>query len=365
MNYHNLRFSRKDRLQLNISQSLNDFGSLYISGTHQKYWNTSDSDTWYQVGYTSSWVGISYSLSFSWNESVGIPDNERIVGLNVSVPFNVLTKRRYTRENALDRAYASFNANRNSNGQNSWLAGVGGTLLEGHNLSYHVSQGDTSNNGYTGSATANWQATYGTLGVGYNYDRDQHDVNWQLSGGVVGHENGITLSQPLGDTNVLIKAPGAGGVRIENQTGILTDWRGYAVMPYATVYRYNRIALDTNTMGNSIDVEKNISSVVPTQGALVRANFDTRIGVRALITVTQGGKPVPFGSLVRENSTGITSMVGDDGQVYLSGAPLSGELLVQWGDGANSRCIAHYVLPKQSLQQAVTVISAVCTHPGS
>lgn len=139
VNYHNLRFSRKDRLQLNISQSLNDFGSLYISGTHQKYWNTSDSDTWYQVGYTSSWVGISYSLSFSWNESVGIPDNERIVGLNVSVPFNVLTKRRYTRENALDRAYASFNANRNSNGQNSWLAGVGGTLLEGHNLSYHVS----------------------------------------------------------------------------------------------------------------------------------------------------------------------------------------------------------------------------------
>ncbi|XNM85932.1 fimbria/pilus outer membrane usher protein [Escherichia coli] len=54
-------------------------------------------------------------------------------------------------------------------------------------MSHHVSQGDTSNNGYTGSATANWQATYGTLGVGYNYDRDQHDVNWQLSGGVVGH----------------------------------------------------------------------------------------------------------------------------------------------------------------------------------
>ncbi|MFP1528126.1 FimD/PapC C-terminal domain-containing protein [Escherichia coli] len=32
-------------------------------------------------------------------------------------------------------------------------------------------------------------------------------------------------------------------------------------------------------------------------------------------------------------------MVGDDGQVYLSGAPLSGELLVQWGRlrCANSR----------------------------
>ncbi|WP_175874873.1 fimbria/pilus outer membrane usher protein, partial [Escherichia coli] len=83
------------------------------SGTHQKYWNTSDSDTGHQVGYTSSWPGISYSLSFSRNESVGIPDNERIVGLNVSAPFNVLTTRRYTRENALARAYAPVNPNRN------------------------------------------------------------------------------------------------------------------------------------------------------------------------------------------------------------------------------------------------------------
>ncbi|WP_252861267.1 hypothetical protein, partial [Shigella sonnei] len=46
-------------------------------------------------------------------------------------------------------------------------------------------------------------------------------------------------------------------------------------------------------------------------------------------------------------------------------APLSVELLVQWGHGANPRSITHYVLPKQSLQQAVTVISAVCTHPRS
>ncbi|XNM85078.1 fimbria/pilus outer membrane usher protein [Escherichia coli] len=133
MNYHNLRFSRKDRLQLNISQSLNDFGSLYISGTHQNTGILRIQIPGIRWGIPAAGVGISYSLSFSWNESVGIPDNERIVGLNVSVPFNVLTKRRYTRENALDRAYASFNANRNSNGQNSWLAGVGGTLLEGHN----------------------------------------------------------------------------------------------------------------------------------------------------------------------------------------------------------------------------------------
>lgn len=68
------------------------------------------------MGYISSWVGISYSFLFSWNEFVGIFDNERIVGFNVLVFFNVLIKRRYIRENAFDRVYVFFNVNRNSNG---------------------------------------------------------------------------------------------------------------------------------------------------------------------------------------------------------------------------------------------------------
>lgn len=142
-----------------------------------------------------------------------------------------------------------------------------------------------------------------------------------------------------------------------------TDWRGYAVMPYATVYRYNRVALDTNSMNNHTDVENNVSSVVPTQGALVRAAFDTRIGVRALITAQQAGKPVPFGSIVRETASGVTSMVGDDGQIYLSGLPLKGELLIQWGEGANARCTAHYALPEESLKQAVTLTNVTCKTP--
>ena len=94
----------------------------------------------------------------------------------------------------------------------------------------------------------------------------------------------LRLSQPLGDTNVLVKAPGAQGVRIENQTGVQTDWRGYAVMPYATVYRYNRVALDTNSMNNNTDVENNVSSVVPTQGRWCERRLIHESAVRALIT---------------------------------------------------------------------------------
>lgn len=359
--YHNLRNSKRGRFQINISQALGDYGSLYVSGSQQTYWETSQNNTWYQAGYASGWRGISYSLSMSWSKSVGISESDRIVAFNLSVPFSTLLGHGYSRTSTIDRAYATFAASSNSDGDSTLQTGVGGTLLENRNLNYSVMQGHSDSNGYTGSANATWQATYGTLGLGYNYDRDQHDYNWQASGGVVGHADGITFSQPLGDTNVLIKAPGASGVNVENQTGVRTDWRGYAVMPYAAVYRYNRIALDTNTMDNHTDIDNNVSSVVPTEGALVRAEFKARIGVRAIITVTRGGRAVPFGSVVSEETSGATSMVADEGQIYLSGLPLRGKLLIQWGNGKGSQCIAPYTLPPESLTQAVVVATATCS----
>lgn len=357
--YHNLTWNKKGRLQVNISQQLGDYGSLYLTGSQQTYWGTSDASTWYQLGYAGGYKGVSYSVSWSWNQAVGISGTDKIASFNVSVPFSLFSGHAYRRDNAFDRAYATAATNRSSEGDSSWQTGVSGTLLEDRNLSYSVTQGH-SNSGSSGSASANWQATYGTLGAGYNYSGSQHDLNWQLSGGVVGHENGVTLSQPLGDTNVLIKATGASGVSIENQTGVKTDWRGYAVMPYATVYRYNRVALNTNTMSNNTDVENNVSSVVPTKGALVRASFDTRIGVRALLTAMHANQPVPFGAVVREVNIGVTSMVGDDGQIYLSGLPLTGELLIQWGNGKNAQCRAPYRLPETSLQQAITLKEIRC-----
>lgn len=360
ISYHNLTQNKKGRFQANISQSLGDYGSLYLSGSEQTYWGSDDTNTWYQVGYSGGWRGVSYSVSMSWNRSIGIPGTDQIASFNLSVPFSLFSNGAARRNSAFDRAYATVSASRNSDGDNSWQSGVSGTLLDGNNLSYSVTQGSTSGQGYTGSASANWQATYGTLSGAYNYDRDQHSLNWQASGGILAHADGVTFSQPLGDTNVLIKAPGASGVSIENQTGVKTDWRGYAVMPYATVYRYNRIALDTNTMSNSTDVENNVSSVVPTEGAVVRATFDTRIGVRALITARRGAQPVPFGAIVREATSGVTSMVGDDGQIYLSGLPLSGDLLIQWGEGPGAQCRARYSLPEKSLQQAITLTEVRC-----
>ncbi|MGP8847633.1 FimD/PapC C-terminal domain-containing protein, partial [Enterobacter hormaechei] len=46
-----------------------------------------------------------------------------------------------------------------------------------------------------------------------------------------------------------------------------------------------------------------------------------------------------------------------------SGLPLKGELLIQWGEGANARCVARYALPEESLKQAVTLTNVTCESP--
>lgn len=341
--YHNLGYARKQRLQININQSLGRLGSMYASISEQSYWGISEQNKTYQLGYSNSWHSINYTLSWSSTESVGISATDHVAAVNISIPMSALLGHAYSGSaSAADRMYITSNASSNSDGTDSWQSGVSGTLLRDSNLSYSLMQGHSSTNGESGNANAQLQGAYGTAALGYSYAQGTHDYTLQLSGGVVAHRNGITLSQPLGETNILVKAPGAAGVSVENKTGVATDYRGYTVIPYADVYRLNRVALDTDTMNSQTDITDNVKNVVPTRGALVLSSFDTHIGVRALFTLTNNHRPIPFGASVQEIGSNATSIVGDDGLTYLSGMPQSGLLQVKWGAMANEQCKAAY-----------------------
>ena len=56
-------------------------------------------------------------------------------------------------------------------------------------------------------------------------------INMNMSGGMIAHAEGLTLSRTLGSSVALVSAPGAAGVHLSNGGGV-TDWTGYAVMPY-------------------------------------------------------------------------------------------------------------------------------------
>lgn len=360
--YYNLTYTKRGKVQANISQQVGDSSGIYVTASQQSYWHTDETDTLLQVGFNSMAWGASYSLAYNYNKMQSQPEADQIFTFNVSIPLaEWMSPSQSMPSQSAHNAYATYNASSDNKGNMNQQAGLSGTLLNDNNLSYSVMQGYGNNGvGNSGSVSASYQGTYGNSNLGYNYSTGYKQVNYGVSGGVIAHRNGITLGQPLGDTNVLIAAPGADDVSVENNSGVKTDWRGYAIVPYASTYRQNRIALNTTTLNSHTDIDEAVVNVVPTQGAVVRAKFTAHSGVRTLITLTHNGKPLPFGASVSRTDITSSGIVGDAGQVYLSGLPLKGTLKSQWGAGADQQCQAEYSLPEDSLTQAITYANVDC-----
>ncbi|HGW5631168.1 TPA: fimbria/pilus outer membrane usher protein [Escherichia coli] len=221
-------------------------------------------------------------------------------------------------------------------------------------------QGGNTSSGTSGYSSLNYRGAYGNTNVGYSRSGDSSQIYYGMSGGIIAHADGITFGQPLGDTMVLVKAPGADNVKIENQTGIHTDWRGYAILPFATEYRENRVALNANSLADNVELDETVVTVIPTHGAIARATFNAQIGGKVLMTLKYGNKSVPFGAIVTHGENKNGSIVAENGQVYLTGLPQSGKLQVSWGKDKNSNCIVDYKLPVVSPGTLLNQQTAIC-----
>ncbi|MBN6042973.1 fimbrial biogenesis usher protein [Citrobacter sp. ku-bf4] len=360
--YYNLAYNKRGKVQVSLTQQLGRTATLYLSGSHQTYWGVDSADEQLQAGLNTAVGDINWTLSYSLTKNAWQDGRDQMLAINVNIPFSHWL--RSDSQSVWRHASASYSMSNDLNGRMTNLAGLYGTVLEDNNLSYSVQTGyaggGEGNSSSTGYATLNYRGGSGNANIGYSRSDGLKQFYYGMSGGVLAHANGVTLSQPLNDTVVLIKAPGAEGAKVENQTGVRTDWRGYAVLPYATEYRENRVALDTNTLADNVDLDEAVVNVVPTHGAIVRAEFNAHVGMKLLMTLLHNGKPVPFGAIVTTDSSQSSSIVADNGQVYLSGMPLAGKVRVKWGDGANASCVADYRLAAENQQQLLSQLTAQC-----
>lgn len=358
----------RNREELTMTQRLGEsWGNLSLSAIHEDYWDTQRSTESWSAGYNNSWQGISYSVNYTYskngtadgnNEDNGdrVYDKDQILSLNLNVPFS-----NFLPGHTIN---ASYNMTGTKGSGTTHSVGLSGTALADNNLSWSVQEGySTNESSTTGNVNADWRATYGELNGGYSYDHNSQRLNYGASGGMVLHENGLTLSQPLGETIALVKAPGADNVKVSGQTGVKTDFRGYTVVPYETPYRKNDIGIDTESLGDDVDITQTNKTVIPTRGAVVRAEFAARVGGRALMTLkTPDGKYVPFGATVTMDNADSAQgfIVGDEGQVYITGMTSSGVLQVKWGEQSNQMCNVKYSLPAENKGSAVQNLSEVC-----
>lgn len=132
-------------------------------------------------------------------------------------------------------------------------------------------------------------------------------------------------------------------------------------MPYVTPYRESTLSLDTATLPDGADIELSSQKITPTRGAIVRARFDTRVGKRVLMTLTRSnGEPVPFGAMVTTADNASSSIVGDNGQVYLTGMADTGTLMAKWGQAAAQQCHIDYQLSNPTPASGVAELQAIC-----
>lgn len=349
-------YNKRSKFQVNISQSMGSAGSVYVAGYQQDYWQKSGYERNISTGYSLSYAGINYNLNYTYTQSPGPDANNQQFAFSVQIPLNKW----------LPNSWATYSVTSDNHGAVNQQAGISGTALTDNNLNYSVQQSYANQGtGASGNASASYQGSSGSLNVAYNYSQHNQQVNYGVQGGVVAHPYGVTLAQSLGDTLALVRAPGANGVRVQNNTGLYTDWRGYAVVPYASTYRSNRIALDTATLGDNVDIDINTQTVIPTQGALALADFKTRVGSRVLLVLTHQGQPVPFGAQVTQiqpAGASVNSGIADaEGQVYLSGMPDQGRVKVVWGSSADQQCEAAYALPATpSSTTSIRMANALC-----
>lgn len=339
--------NRRSRLEGTLTQPFAEgYGNIYLTLSREQFWQTDNIERLVQVGYSNSWHQIMWNVSWNYtdaaNDSVEDQDNdnEHVFMLSLSLPLS----------DWLPNSYANYNFANSSHSSPSHQIGLNGNLLQGNNLSWNLQQSVSENgNNNGGNAGLAWDASYGSMKGNYAWSDETRSLNYGVSGGILLHSEGITFSQEMGETVALVKAPGAAGLNVENANGVATDWRGYTIKTQLSPYDENRIAVGNNDFSSdNIELEKNVLTLVPTRGAVVKAEFVTHIGYRVLFNVQMvNGKPAPFGAIGAATlaNGNVTGIVGESGELYLAGMPQKGQFTLTLSDGAV--CRANYVISQQ------------------
>ncbi|RBQ41323.1 fimbria/pilus outer membrane usher protein [Escherichia coli] len=336
-NYSTDNYHQRSRISAILNQEFQYVGQLNLLMSKDQYWDARDGYS-ISASYSLPFRNISAMISLGYNKNPYYHDADKSLYLSLSIPIKSLLNGQ--------NMYLTTNTVTN-NGQVQQQIGLNGSSRDGE-LSYSFAQGwQNQKRGETGNVNINYRGPYALMNGGYAWQKNNSQWNYGITGGIAIHQHGITLSQPLSldSGNALVHARDAADVKVLNGSGIYTDWRGYAIVPYLTPYNRNQISLDVNSAKSNVELVDTDITVIPKRGALVSAPFKTNVGNKAIITLIQkNGKPVPFGSLVTidsENSIN-SNIVADMGQVYMSGLPEEDTLVAKWGESPSQQCKASY-----------------------
>ncbi len=352
----------KNQIQININQPLEygeqNYGSLYMTGSWESYWNQSKKTSQFSVGYNNSyrWANYSISLQREYNEN-GDQDNRLYISL--SVPLENLFA-----QGKRPGGFTNLNTGLSTDFKGtSQLDMSAGGYSEDNRYNYSVntssSMADSQNLNQIGGY-GSYNSAYGPVSLSASLTDDGgRQASFGSSGGMVVHAGGITFAPGnINDTDTLalVKAKGAKGTKMSVGEGRI-DSNGYAVTPYLSPYQENTVGLDISTLETDVNIVNTSTITYPRSGSVVLVNFETDEGRSVIMELQRSDNGfIPLGADVFNDKNILVGNMGQGGRAFIRGIDDKGILHVVWGSESDQSCQINYSISENPEKVNLTVM---------
>ncbi|MFC0323474.1 fimbria/pilus outer membrane usher protein [Gallibacterium melopsittaci] len=338
----------KNQFQVSISQNLKEgWGSMYLTGSTYTYWGTDQKQNEYQIGYSNHYKSLNYSFSFSQSKN-SFGESDRRVYVSLSLPLG----------DDSSSAYLSQSLNYSKANGYSGYTSVSGALGEDRQYSYSVSASKQQDGGSNLSVSNSYSGSLAQVNASWGRDSNSNQqMSFGVSGAVVAHPKGITLSNSLGDSFAIIHADGAAGAKINGAIGNRIDYFGNGIVPYLEPYSVNYVGLDSNNIPDSVELSATEQQVIPRANQAMLIDFATTVGSVVFFELTGIDDLPPLGTEVFDQNNQSIGVVAQGGKIYTRGVAKSGELHIRWGD---KQCRAEYTIPEQEENGQMMIVPVKC-----
>ncbi|MFC0308804.1 fimbria/pilus outer membrane usher protein [Gallibacterium trehalosifermentans] len=336
----------KNQFEVAISQAFRPgWGSAYLIGSTSTYWGSNKKQNGYQIGYGNSYKQLSYSFSFSQTKnSEGEKENQFY--LNLSLAFGE-SNTTYLSE------VLSYNA------QNGYFSttSLSGSAGKDYRYSYNLSVSKQKENSNI-SFSNNYRGSLANIGASWSQD-NQHNrqMSLNLSGAVVAHPKGITLSNDLSNHFAIIHAAGARGAKIRGSIGNEIDYFGNGIVPYVDPYAVNYIGLDLSDVPDRVELSSTDQQIIPRANSAILVDFATKVGNVVFFELTNMTEFPPIGTEVFDQAGQAVGIVSQGGRIYTRGVEKKGQLSLQWGD---KQCQFTYQVPDAADNGELVIVPVQC-----
>ncbi|WP_208443684.1 fimbria/pilus outer membrane usher protein [Pantoea agglomerans] len=343
----------KQRFSMTASQNFGEsYGNIYLTGFIQNYWNSTGTNTQFQLGYNNRIGRVSYTLSANrLLYSTGGHDTQ--LSLNFSIPLGSESKN-----------YVTGSATHNKEGVTAQSA-VNGVLGENDQYSYNVGASRDIDNKKSGSVSGQYRSPYSMLTASYTKGENYYSASGGASGAVVALPDGINFSAYQSTTYAVVTAADAEGARVLGYPNIVLNGSGRAVVPNLNPYRINELAIDPKGIPLDVELESTQQRVIPVEGAVVRLDYKTSKGKPLLIRANQpDGNALPFGASVNDENGNLVTTVSQGGQIYVRLNKDVSRLHVSWGKAENDNCLVNLEsgVVQSSDNQTLARLTTTCSN---